>query len=216
MSMLVPPQMMNTMAPPRGARRRRLADRGVLRGPGPPLHDPGLLRPAGRLVLAPPGHPRLPARARHVGRRGPHPPLPHQGPRRAAADLPPVLRALHPDGPRRQLDPGDRQTEVRRQARRPARRHARLPAPYAAGARRGGLRRRRGQHAVAAARGVPRRPPGDRQHPRHPAGHEGADGPPAALAAARGRRRAWAAWPARRAPVASRSRSTPTSTTPTR
>ena len=47
--------------------------------------------------------PRLAARARHVGRRGADPPLPDQGAGRAAADLPAVLRALHPDGPRRQL-----------------------------------------------------------------------------------------------------------------
>ena len=52
-------------------------------------------------------------------------------------------------------------------------------------ARRRGLRRRRGQHAVAPARGVPDRAARDREHPRHPAGHQGADGPAAALAAAR-------------------------------
>ena len=53
MSMLVPPQMMNTMAPhelPVGA---GFADRGVLRRPGAPLHDPGVLRPPHRLALAP-------------------------------------------------------------------------------------------------------------------------------------------------------------------
>ena len=49
--------------------------------------------------------PRLAARARHVGRRGADPPLPDQGARRAAPDLPAVLRALHPDGPGRQLAP---------------------------------------------------------------------------------------------------------------
>ena len=76
-------------------------------------------------------HPRLAARARHVGGRGADPPLPDQGARRAAADLPAVLRALHPDGPGRQLHPGGRQAEVRRQAGRPARRDDRLPAPHA-------------------------------------------------------------------------------------
>ena len=43
MSMLVPPQMLNTMAPLRRGRRRRLADRGVLRRPGAPLHAAGAL-----------------------------------------------------------------------------------------------------------------------------------------------------------------------------
>ena len=103
MSMLVPPQMMNTMAPHVDAGGPGLADRRVLRRPDPALHDPGVLRPAYRLVLAPARHPRLAARARHVGRRGAHPPLPDQGARRAAADLPAVLRPLHADGPRRQL-----------------------------------------------------------------------------------------------------------------
>ena len=84
--------------------RRRLAHRGVLRRPGPPLHAAGLLRPAHRLAVPPARHPRLAARARHVGGRGADPPLPDQGARRAAADLPAVLRPLHPDGPRRQLD----------------------------------------------------------------------------------------------------------------
>ncbi len=188
MSMLVPPQMMNTMAPhvePAGA---GLADRGVLRRPGAPLHAAGLQRPSYRLAVAPPRHPRLAARARHVGDRGPDPPLPDEGARRAAADVPAVLRALHPDGPGRQLDRGDRQAEVRRQAQRPARRHARLPAPYAGSARRRGLRGRRGQHALAPARVVPDRAARDREHPRHPAGDQGPDGSPPALAPARGDR----------------------------
>ena len=118
MSMLVPPQMMNTMVP--ATAPRRPAYRGVLRRPGAPLHAAGLLRPAYRLAVPPVRHPRLAARARHVGGRGPDPPLPDQGARRAAADLPAVLRPLHPDGPRRQLDPGDPQAEVRPQAGRPA------------------------------------------------------------------------------------------------
>ena len=128
MSMLVPPQMMNTMAPHDAAGGPGLADRGVLRRPGAPLHDPGVLRPSYRLALAPALQPRLAARARHVGGRGADPPLPHQGARRAAADLPAVLRPLHPDGPRRQLHADRRQAEVPRQAGRPVRRHARLPA----------------------------------------------------------------------------------------
>ena len=104
MSMLVPPQMMNTMAPavePAGP--GSLTD-AFYADPVRQLHDPGLQRPPYRLALAPARHPRLAPRARHVGGRGAHPPLPHQGARRAAADLPAVLRPLHPHGPRRQLD----------------------------------------------------------------------------------------------------------------
>ena len=56
----------------------------------------------------------------------------------------------------------------------------------------------------------------DREHPRHPAGHQGADGPAAALAAARGRRGDDPGRHDRPAARGLRSRSTPTSTTPTR
>ena len=113
------------------SRRRRRVHRGVLRRPGPPLHAPGLLRPPHRLAVPPARDARQPARARHVGGRGADPPLPHQGARRAAADLPAVLRPLHPDGPRRQLHAAGRQAEAGRQAGRPVCRDARLPAPHA-------------------------------------------------------------------------------------
>ena len=104
MSMLVPPQMMNTMAP----HRRSPPAPGSLTDAfyADPIRHymiPVLLRPAHRLALPPARHPRLAPRARHVGDRGAHPPLPHQGAGRAAADLPAVLRPLHPDGPGRQL-----------------------------------------------------------------------------------------------------------------
>ena len=46
MSMLVPPQMMNTMAPHVDAARAGLAHRGLLRRPGAPLHAPGVLATA--------------------------------------------------------------------------------------------------------------------------------------------------------------------------
>ena len=199
----------------RRAARAGLADRRVLRRPDPPLHDPGVLGPSHRLVLAPARRARLAPRARHVGDRGADPPLPDEGARRAAADLPAVLRPLHPHGPGRQLDAGHREAEVRRQAQRPHRRHARLPASYAVGARRRGLRRRRGQHAVAAPRGLPHRGDGDREHPRHPARDQGAHRPAAALAAARRRRGRRTASPRSPARAASRSRCTPTPTTRT-
>ena len=158
-------------------------DRGLLRRPGPRLHAPGLLRPPHRLAQPPPRHPRLAARARHVGRRGSHAPLPDEGAGRAAADLPAVLRALHPDGPRRQLDPDDRQAEVRPQAGRPLRRDVRLPAPLPRRARRRGQWRGRREHAVQEPRGLRGPAARHREHPRHPARDQGADGTPSALAA---------------------------------
>ena len=107
MSMLVPPQMLNTMVPParRPARRRSTPTRsGATCSRSPPT--------AHRMAVAPVRHARLAARARHVGRRGPDPPLPDQGARRAAVDLPAVLRPLHPDGPGRQLHPAGRQVKL--------------------------------------------------------------------------------------------------------
>ena len=111
----------------RDAGRRRRVHPGLLRRPGPALHASGVLRPTHRLAVAPPRDPRQPPRARHVGGRGTDPPVPHQGARRAAADLPAVLRPLHPDGPRRQLHAAGRQAQARRQAGRPVCRDARLP-----------------------------------------------------------------------------------------
>ena len=195
--------------------RAGLADRRVLRRPGPPVHAAGLQRPSYGLALAPARDPRLAARARHVGGRGAHPPVPDQGAGRAAADLPAVLRPLHAHGPRRQLDAGHREAQVRRQAERPARVDDGLPAPHAAGARRRRLRRRRGQHAVGPPRGVADRAARDREHPRHPARHQGADGSPPALAAGRRGRGHVAGVRRSRGRVACPSRSTPTSTTPT-
>ena len=103
MSMLVPPQMLNTMAPSAGPVDPGL-HRRALRRPGAPVHDPGVQRPAGGLAVAPARVQGLAARGGDVGGRGADPPLPHQGARRGAADLPAVLRALHPDGPGRQPD----------------------------------------------------------------------------------------------------------------
>ena len=162
--------------------------RCVLCRPDPQLHAAGLLGPPHRLALAPARLARLAARARHVGRRGPHPPLPHQGAGRAAPHLPAVLRALHQDGPRRQLDPPGRQAEVRPQARRPVCRDARLPARLPRRAGRRGLRWRCRQHAVEEPRGLRRPAPRHRQHPRHPSRLQGAHGPAAALVRRRRRR----------------------------
>ncbi len=181
------------------AARRGRVHRGVLRRPGAAVHAAGVLRPADRLAEPPVRQPRLAARARHVDGRGAHPPIPDQGAGRAAADLPAVLRALHPDGPGRQLDAGHPQAEVRPQAGRPAGPDDRLPAREPRRPRRRRLRRRRGQHAVEEPRVVPHAAARDRHHPRHPAGHQGPDGPAPALAGRRrrrGRRRGSATSPA--------------------
>ena len=133
MSMLVPPQMLNTMAPAShdgGTPSSAAVHRRVLRRPGPPLHAAGALGPPYGLDIAPVLLTRLPARARHVGGRGSDAPLPDQGARRAAADVPAVLRPLHAHGPRGQLHPAGRQAQVRPQAGGPLRPHDRLPAQY--------------------------------------------------------------------------------------
>ena len=157
MSMLVPPQMMNTMAPHVDAGRPGLADRRVLRRPGPPLHAPGLLAtgvPTGPRTRTPP------ATRCTSTTCGSTEGLTHRYPTKVLAELLPTCPQYCGHCTRMDLvgnsTAGDRQAEVRRQAQRPARRHARLPAPYARRARRRGLRRRRGEHAVAAPRGVPR------------------------------------------------------------
>ena len=104
MSMLVPPQMMNTMVPH--------VDPA---GPGS-LTDAFYADPVRRYMLPVftdrrtdwPSHPHATRDSLHEHDmwvdRGADPPLPDQGARRAAADLPAVLRPLHADGPGRQLD----------------------------------------------------------------------------------------------------------------
>ena len=79
MSLLMPPQMVNTMVPDRGADHR-----GDVRRPGPPLHAAGVHRPRPGLAEPPAGQPRLAARGGDVGGRGADPPLPDEGARRAA------------------------------------------------------------------------------------------------------------------------------------
>ena len=210
MSMLVPPQMMNTMAPHEAPCRSGSLTEAFYADPI-------------RHYMIPvfsdrrtdwPSHPYSSRDSLHEHDMWAAEGLTHRYPTKVLAellpDLPAVLRPLHADGPGRQLDADRRQAEVPRQAGRPARRDAGLPAPHAVRARRRGLRRRRGQHAVGPARGIPHQGAGGREHPRHPAGHQGADGAAAALAPGRGRRGdepGGAAWPAR---AASASPSTPT------
>ena len=96
--------------------------------PRPPLHGAGLQRARARVAEPPDGLTRLAPRGRHVGGRGAHAPLPHEGPRRDDPDLPPVLRALHADGPGRQRHGAGPEVQVRAEAERPLGRDARLPA----------------------------------------------------------------------------------------
>ena len=76
MSMLLPPQMLNTMD------ERDLWADPVRRYMLPAFDDRDPEWPSH------PVDPRQPARGRHVGGRGPDPPLPHQGPGRAAHPAP--------------------------------------------------------------------------------------------------------------------------------
>src|SRR5437667_162696 len=82
-----------------------------LRRAAPPVQSPGALRARPRVGEAPALRARLAARGGDVGRGGPDPPLPDQGAGRDDLDLPAVLRALHPHGPRRQLDRADREAQ---------------------------------------------------------------------------------------------------------
>ena len=214
MSMLVPPQMMNTMAPHVEPAGPGLADRGVLRRPGPPLHDPGLLATA-----APTGpRTRTPPATRCTSTTcGSTEGLTHRYPTKVLAELLPTCPQYCGHCTRMDLvgnstpvieklkfagKPNDRLGDMLDYLRRtPSVRDvvvsggdvANMPWP------------RLEAFLTEAAR--------DREHPRHPARHQGADRPPAALAAARRRRGRRAGSPRSPARAASRSRSTPTSTT---
>ena len=135
MSMLVPPQMVNTMVPDShdaGAPTPAAVHRRVLRRPGPPLHAAGVQRPPHRLGVAPVRHPRLAARARHVGGRGPT----HRYPTKVLAELLPTCPQYCGHCTRMDLvgnsTPVIEKLKFDLQAGRPARRDDRLPAPYAA------------------------------------------------------------------------------------
>ena len=96
--------------------------------------------------------------------------------------------------------PHGREAQAHPQAGRPATTRTSPTCGPPRRTRRGRLRRRRGQRAVAQPRVVPDAAARDRDHPRHPARHQGADGPAPALAAARRRRGPGAGRPHRRPP----------------
>ena len=120
MSMLVPPQMLNTMVPdvePAGA---GLADRGVLRRPGPPLHDPGRSRDR-RTDW--PSHPHATRDSLHEHDMWVAEGLTHRYPTKVLAELLPTCPQYCGHCTRMDLvgnsTAGDRQAQVRRQAGRP-------------------------------------------------------------------------------------------------
>ena len=125
MSMLLPPQMINTME------EHDLRNDRVRRYMAPALSD----REA-EWASHPMASRDSPARGRDVGGRGTHAPLPHEGPRGADPDLPAVLRALHADGPRGQRHAAGPEVQVRDEAERAVGPDARLPAADPAGPRR--------------------------------------------------------------------------------
>ena len=150
MSMLVPPQMMNTMVPHAARPARASLDRGVLRRPGPPLHAAGVLRPAYRLAVATRTPPATRCTSTTCG-----------SPRASPTATPPRCwpSCCRPARSTAGTAPGWTSSATRRRSidklkfdLKPVdrlRRDDRLPAPHPRRARRRRLRRRRGQHAVA-------------------------------------------------------------------
>ena len=199
MSMLLPPQMVNTMD------ETDLRADPVRRYMAPAFADREQEFPS-----PPDGLTRLPARGRHVGGRGTHAPLSDEGPRRAHPHVPAVLRALHADGPRRQRHAADPQVQVRDEAERALGRDARLPAANPVRPRRRRVWWRHGERADQAPAGLAPRAHGHRERPGHPDRDEGPDGHPAALPPGRGARRLRRDRQARARTRASRSRSTRT------
>jgi len=185
MSMLVPPQMMNTMVP-----------RETPRGPGS-LTEAMYADPVRRYMLPVfsdrrtdfPSHPHATRDSLHEHDMWVAEGLTHRYPTKVLAELLPTCPQYCGHCTRMDLvgnstpvidklkflgKPVDRHAEMLAYLRRtPSVRHVRR------------LRWRRGEHALAAARGVPHQAARDREHPRHPARHQGADGSPPALAAGR-------------------------------
>ena len=189
MSMLVPPQMLNTMVPASHDGGRPLAAE---------FTEAFYADPVRRYMLPVfsdrrtdwPSHPYASRDSLHEHDMWIAEGLTHRYPTKVLAELLPTCPQYCGHCTRMDLvgnsTPVIQQAEVRPQAGRPLRRDDRLPAPHPGRARRRGLRRRRGQPAVEEPRGLPRAAARDREHPRHPAGHQGADGPAPALAAGRG------------------------------
>ncbi len=108
MSMLLPPQMLNTMLPHEPSWPMSLIKSDPVRRYMLPIASD-----RHRVAQSPPRQPRFPARARHVGGGGADPSLPNQGTGRVGLYLSAVLRTLHPDGPGRHLYPDGHQAAAR-------------------------------------------------------------------------------------------------------
>ena len=194
MSMLIPPQMLNTIAPDLPASDPRFTDAWyadpVRRYMLPVFSD---RRPEW------PSHPYAQRDSLHEAEMWAVEGLTHRYPTKVLAELLPTCPQYCGHCTRMDLV-GNPTTSFGKHKFGLAR-DDRLAAmldylrPDAGRPGRGGLRRGRGEPAVAAAGGVRRRAAGDRVGARHPAGHQGADGPAAALAVARRSRRGWRGWP---------------------
>ena len=189
MSMLIPPQMVNTIVP-------ASHDGGT---PTPAAFTEAFYADPVRRYMLPvfsdrrtdwPSHPHASRDSLHEHEMWTAEGLTHRYPTKVLAELLPTCPQYCGHCTRMDLvgnsTPVIAQAEVRPQAGGPLRRDARLPATAPRRARRRRLRRRRGEPAVEEPRGVRRPAAGDREHPRHPARHQGADGAAAALAAGRG------------------------------
>lgn len=132
MSMLVPPQMLNTMVS-----EMTWAD-GRMPAAGAEFTDAFYADPI-RAYMLPvfsdrrtdwPSHPFATRDSLHEHDMWAVEGLTHRYPTKVLAEMlptcPPVLRSLHPHGPRRQLDPPDREAQAGGQAGRPLRRDAGL------------------------------------------------------------------------------------------
>ena len=213
MSMLVPPQMLNTMVP---ARLRRTWTEDFYADPIRRYMIPV----ASDRRTDWPSHPYATRDSLHEHDMWVAEGLTHRYPTKVLAELLSTCPQYCGHCTRMDLVGNShahgRQAQAHAQAGRPLRGAHRLPARPSGRPRRRRLRRRRGQHAVAQPRVVPHAAARHRDHPRHPAGHQGTRRAAAALARPGRRRRARARRPYRQPAAASTSPSTPTSTTPSR
>ena len=196
MSMLVPPQMINTMVPRRGAR-----------SPTPFYADPVrryMIPVASDRRTDWPSHPYATRDSLHEHDMWVAEGLTHRYPTKVLAEL--LSTCPQYCGHCTRMDLVGNSTPAVDKLKltlKPVDRYdahiAYLQGPPGRPRRRR-LRRRRGQRAVAQPRVVPHAPARHRDHPRHPPRHQGADGPAPALAAARRRRGPGAGRPHRRPP----------------
>ena len=215
MSMLLPPQMLNTMVPT-GTRRAYTA--AFYADPVRRYMLPVTQRPA---APTGPRHPQATRDSLHEQEMWAVEGLTHRYPTKVLAEILPTCPQYcghctrmdlvgnstpQVDKHKFSLQPPDRLEQMLDYLR-----------PHPGRTRRRRLRRGRGQHALAAA-GAFRRPAAGHRHVRDiRLATKAPDGPPPALAAGRGPAPAWSGWPTKaRAARGAAWRSTPTSTPPSR